>query len=94
MNSKKIHNDYACLDRFSERLKDMGSELANTAKNMAAKLQQLNEKGFQDANFESLSVVFQRDVDYLSKIRKIAEEKAVYIDQLSHIIKEYYKVEL
>jgi len=94
MNSKKIHNDYEYLDRFSSKLKGYSEELSKNGESMMQRLKQLNEKGFQDANFESLSNAFLRDIDYVNKLKEVFEEKSAFIDQLSKIIKEYYRIEV
>ena len=94
MNSKNIHNDYTCLDQFSSKLKGYSEELSKNGESMFQRLKELNEKGFQDANFESLHNAFLRDIDYVHKLKEVFEKKSAYIDQLSKIIKEYYSVEL
>ena len=94
MNAKLIHNDYVYLDKFSGQLKDHSDQLSKTSENLIQRLNELNQKGFQDGNFESLSVAVQHNADNIKKLEQLFRNFSGQVDQLSHIIKEYYKVEL
>jgi hypothetical protein len=75
-------------------LKDHSDQLSKTSENLIQRLNELNQKGFQDANFESLSVAVQQNADNIKKLEQLFRNFSGQVDQLSHIIKAYYKVEL
>ncbi len=93
-SSKKIHNDYKYLDKFRERLDSTASELNKTKDAMQKRITDLNEKGFSDANFESLYNAFMGNVGNLGKIENALHDFSAHIDGLSKLIKAYYKVEI
>jgi hypothetical protein len=93
-SSKTIHNDYVYLDKFSSLLKDKSAELAKTSENLIQRLNELNQKGFQDGNFESLSNAVIHNSGNIKKLESLFLKHSEYIDALSKIIKEYYKIEI
>lgn len=90
----KIQNDYQILDKHVSQLQSIRDEMVRTHKAMEKRILELNEKGFQDGNFENLHTVFVANVENIRKI----EEKILCFEQhcegLSAIIKQYYSVEI
>lgn len=90
----KIQNDFQVLDKHIKQLSEHRENMIKTHNIMENRILELNEKGFQDGNFDNLYTVFMANVDNIKKI----EEKILAFEQhcegLSAIIKQYYALEI
>lgn len=90
----KIENDYKALELFSSQLcetkKDMNVQLIL----MQSRIEELNQKGFQDGNFEILHKCFMQNIDNIKQVSEDIEQFSEHINELSKLIKGYYNIEI
>lgn len=90
----KIHNDHLVLEKHITTLRDLHEQMLKTSLAMEKKIADLNDKGFQDGNFENLYSVFIGNVENI----KLVQKKLLAFEQhacgLSQIIKDYCDVEV
>ncbi|MBK8330141.1 MAG: hypothetical protein IPL09_11905 [Bacteroidetes bacterium] len=55
---------------------------------------ELNDKGFQDGNFENLHNVFMGNVNNIKQFEKVVLKFENHCRDLSKLIKTYYSVEI
>lgn len=92
--SSKIHNDYQVLDNHIKLLERYRSEISKTFIAMEKSITELNDKGFQDGNFENLHKVFMGNVNNVKQFEKVVLKFENHCKDLSKLIKTYYSVEI
>lgn len=90
----KIQNDFQVLDKHIKQLREHRENMIRTHKSMEKRIIELNEKGFQDGNFENLYTVFMANVENIKKIEQKILAFEQHCEDLSKIIKQYYSVEI
>lgn len=90
----KIHNDYKTLEKHIKSLADCRVKITETSQKMEKSILELNEKGFQDGNFENLYKVYMNNVENIKKIQNTIQKFEHHTTDLSNFIKNYYKVEI
>jgi len=93
-NSSKIYNDYQVLDKHIIQLEQYRSEISKTFIAMEKSITELNDKGFQDGNFENLHSVFMGNVNNVKQFEKVVLKLENHCKDLSKLIKTYYSVEI
>lgn len=93
-DKSKIHNDYKILENHIKKLADCRAKISTTHKKMKKSILELNEKGFQDGNFENLYKVFMDNVDNVQKIENKIQQFENHAADLNNLIKVYYNVEI
>ncbi len=93
-DKSKIHNDYKALENHIKSLEDCRAKITKTYRRMEKSILELNEKGFQDGNFENLYQVFMNNVENIKKIESSVQKFEHHTNDLSQLIKAYYNVEL
>ncbi len=92
--SSKISNDYQVLDNHTKLLEKYRSEISKTFNAMEKSITELNDKGFQDGNFENLHSVFMGNVNNVKQFEKVVLKFENHCSDLSKLIKTYYSVEI
>ncbi len=92
--SSQIYNDYKALDSHINTLERYRNEISKTFKAMEKSITELNEKGFQDGNFENLHQVFMSNVNNVKQFEKVVLKFENHCRDLSKLIKTYYSVEI
>lgn len=92
--SSKIQNDYQILDNHIKLLEKYRSEISKTFIAMEKNITELNDKGFQDGNFENLHNVFMGNVKNVKHFEKVVLKFENHCRDLSKIIKSYYNIEI
>lgn len=90
--SSKIHNDYQVLDNHIRLLEKYRSEISKTFIAMEKSITELNDKGFQDGNFENLHNVFMGNVNNVKQFEKVVLKFENHCRDLSKLIKTYNSV--
>jgi hypothetical protein len=93
-SSSQIHNDYQILDNHIRLLEKYRSEISKTFNAMEKSITELNDKGFQDGNFENLHKVFMSNVNNVKQFEKVVLKFENHCSDLSKLIKTYYSVEI
>ncbi len=89
-----IQNDYKVLDRHFQYLEQCRMRLSKTRQQMLESITNLNEKGFQDGNFENLYEVFTSNLENIKRIEFKIQKFQEHIEGLSNLIKKYYSIPL
>ncbi len=92
--SSKLYNDYIVLDNHIVHLETSRIDIRKTYNEMESRIISLNDKGFQDGNFENLYHVFTENISNIKRIEQVIQNFENHCKSLSKIIKEYYNVEL
>lgn len=90
----KVYNDYKILENHIKKLADCRAKISTTYKKMEKSILELNEKGFQDGNFENLYKVFMGNVKNIQKIENKIQQFENHTTELSNLIKAYYNIEI
>jgi hypothetical protein len=94
MTSLHIQNDYISLDKHFQQLEQCRTELKRTRLQMHESIINLNEKGFQDGNFENLYDVFTHNLENIQRVEIKIQKFQEHIAGLSNLIKKYYNIQL
>ena len=79
----------AALKKIRNEIIKLEADLKNTAKKLIERTEDLNRKGFKDANFGSLhNVITEKKVD-LEKLSKIMLCFSEYLDEVEKNIRKY-----
>lgn len=89
-----IDNNAKALDKFRDNLSDTAKAMENQMQVMQSRIEELNAKGFQDGNFESLHRCFMQNTDGIKQVHQDINRFSEHIEGLSRLIKEYYNVEI
>ena len=92
--SSEIQNDYQVLDNHIKLLEKYRNEITKTFIAMEKSITELNDKGFQDGNFENLHKIFMGNVNNVKQFEKVVLKFANHCSDLSKLIKTYYSVEI
>ena len=92
--SSQICNDYKVLDSHIKTLEGYRKEILKTFNAMEKSITELNEKGFQDGNFENLHQVFMNNVNNVKQFEKVVVKFENHCRDLSKLIKTYYSVDI
>lgn len=92
--SSEIQNDYQVLENHIKLLEKYRNEITKTFIAMEKSITELNDKGFQDGNFENLHNVFMGNVNNIKQFEKVVLKFENHCRDLSKLIKTYYSVEI
>ncbi len=79
----------AYLRKMKEKIEELTADLARTSKELINRTEELNQKGFQDAHFESLYSVINERKEDLEKLKNIMQSFSDLLIRLEKNIVEY-----
>ncbi len=81
------------LRRMKEKIDRLAEELARTSKELISRTEELNQKGFQDQNFESLYRIITERKEDLEKLKNIMFSFSEYLVEVERNIRQLVESE-
>ncbi len=81
------------LRRMKEKIDRLAEELARTSKDLISRTEELNQKGFQDQNFESLYRIITERKEDLEKLKNIMFSFSEYLVEVERNIRQLVESE-
>ncbi len=81
------------LRRMKEKIDRLAEDLARTSKELINRTEELNQKGFQDQNFESLHRIITERKEDLEKLKNIMISFSEYLVEVERNIRQLVESE-
>ena len=78
---------------MKEKIDRLAEELARTSKELISRTEELNQKGFQDQNFESLYRIITERKEDLEKLKNIMFSFSEYLVEVERNIRQLVESE-